>query len=119
MNSAFSEIITREQNALKRFFSSDTDVPPLPMEVTEKRYGHWEERGFDLHFLPRVTITPDTKVSGWTKQIAWKPGSLEEVLGSKRVGMNLFREREDLHLYSDALTLPGQWVLIDARSRPW
>jgi hypothetical protein len=118
MTPYFADIIAREREALIGFFAYDINVPPLPREVTDRRYRHWKEHGFVLHYLPHVTTTSVTKTPKWKKAIAREPGFLEELFGSRNRGMNLLREREDLHLYSDALTLPGAWVVVDTRQKP-
>ena len=78
----FQEIISRESLALQKFFGRSFEIPPLPEEATTERIAEWREQGFELHYLPSlslidITIDPSGAVTevrpnirGWKKKPA-------------------------------------------------
>ncbi|HEU0050428.1 MAG TPA: hypothetical protein VFQ60_00025 [Patescibacteria group bacterium] len=121
----FSEIILRERRALREFFGKEIAVPPLPKEATRKRILEWRRLGFELHYLPKISMAeikrdPKGKIlevipidfPGWKK----KPG--RPYTPNCLYGMEFFDEVEVGNLDPSVLDLPGSWILIDAHDKP-
>ena len=108
----FRELIDREKEKLKEFFGEEIEVPPLPSEITPKRYEEWKEKGLELHYLPPVEMKEDSDFPGWEK----KPGKRHTP--HAQWGIEFFDAIKNGDLPADAATLSGAWTLIDTRRKP-
>ncbi len=108
----FRELQDRERERLEAFFGYAVDVPSLPQGVTPEAYQEWQERGYDLHYLPNEDLTEERDLPGWQK----KPG--KRYSPGKQWGIEFFDEVKNGNLPKDATRLPGAWVLADTRQKP-
>ncbi|HEU0050599.1 MAG TPA: hypothetical protein VFQ60_00895 [Patescibacteria group bacterium] len=111
----FREIITRESQALRRFFGREIPVPALPKQATKERILEWRALGLELHYLPPISMA----------EIKRDPeGKILEVIpidfpGWKKKPRDWFFEMiKDGSLSFEAAKLPGNWVLVDGRPKP-
>lgn len=112
------EIIDRETRKLQEFFGLEVfndeirEVPPLPPEVTPERVREWRELGFELHYLPEITMAEDRDFPGWRH----KPG--KRYTPGQQYGLEFYDEIKNGNLAPDSATLPGSWILADSREKP-
>jgi len=110
----FQEIISRESLALQKFFGRSFEIPPLPEEATTERIAEWREQGFELHYLPSlslidITIDPSGAVTEVRPNIrGWK----------KKPADRFFDLIKEGKLPKEAAELKGGWVLVDTRPKP-
>ncbi|HEU0050600.1 MAG TPA: hypothetical protein VFQ60_00900 [Patescibacteria group bacterium] len=120
----FGEIISRESQALRRFFGKEIPVPAIPKQATRERILEWRQLGFELHYLPPISLAeikrdPEGKIlevkpidfPGWKK----KPGARYT---PDHDGIDFFHDVEFGYLDPSALELPGAWILVDTREKP-
>lgn len=62
----------------------------------------FQKLGFNLHFLPEIELSGNSKFVGWHD-------------APKR---NFYQLVEQGRLFKNSLNLPGKWVLIDGRAKP-
>lgn len=95
-------VITDEQTALEDFFGERIVVPDLPGWVTDETIRYWRERMFHLHFLPKLALREDRASARW----------------HDRPSTTFYKKIREGELPSGADTLPGKWMLLDARNKP-
>ncbi|HEU0050806.1 MAG TPA: hypothetical protein VFQ60_01990 [Patescibacteria group bacterium] len=123
----FGEIIFCETQALRKFFGREIPVPHLPKEATRERILEWRRMGFELHYLPNLSVAEikrdrEGKIlevtpidfPGWKK----KPGR-RYTRGVYINSVEFFDEvKTGGFLDLSALDLFGGWILIDTRKKP-
>lgn len=97
-----NRIITEEQTALEDFFGERVAVPDLPRWITDETIQYWREGIFHLHFLPKLALQEDRAWARWRD----------------RPSKTFYKKIRGGQLPSGADTLPGKWMLLDARNKP-
>ncbi|HEU0050429.1 MAG TPA: hypothetical protein VFQ60_00030 [Patescibacteria group bacterium] len=120
----FSEIITRESRALRKFFGKEIVVHPLPKQATAERILEWRRLGLELHYLPSISMAEikrdadgiitdvePKKFPGWKE----KPG---EGTPDRKYDIDFFDEVKSGDFDPSAVSLPGAWILVDSHEKP-
>ncbi|HEU0050461.1 MAG TPA: hypothetical protein VFQ60_00190, partial [Patescibacteria group bacterium] len=113
----FGGIIARETQALRTFFGKEIAVPPLPKEATAERILEWRRLGFELHYLPRISLA-EIKRDPEGKILDVIPIEFPGEKTKLRKNIKLFDEVKAGDLIPSALDLFGDWMLVDAREKP-
>lgn len=97
------QIVKKEQAIIKEFFNwSSFEIPNLPKWVDDEIIAHWQNLNFDLHYLPKVSLERDMNLSLWKD----KPDKI------------FYKKIKQGKIAIDSNSLPGKWILIDARNKP-
>jgi len=107
--------VAKEQSILTKFFGKNFDLP-LFEEVLQKigveQTTRWKHRGFEIHFLPDVSMSQDKEYPGWKE----KP---EDWYYHQVAEGKIFRQDSGNQLNPvKQVKLNGEVVLVDIRSKP-
>lgn len=102
-NPELRQLISREREAIEKFFGKPIEVPPLSEEITPERYQEWKEKGLELHYLPPIEFKDEDNYPGWKKKLGRRYAS---------AGIDFFEDIKNGNLSPDSAKLPGSWALI-------
>ncbi len=77
-------------------------LPAVPNSVTEEKISLWNDLGLDLHYVPKFEISERCEVPEWYE------------LPHKQI----YREMTAGKVSTEAVHLPGRWLLIERFSKP-
>ncbi|HEU0051394.1 MAG TPA: hypothetical protein VFQ60_05070 [Patescibacteria group bacterium] len=111
----FHEIFSRESRALHRFFDKEIPIPPLPKEATTERILEWRRLGFELHYLPPVSMVEIKRdADGVITDVQPK-----NFPGWRIKPWNLFFDWiRDEKISPEAANLFGSWMLVESQPTP-
>ena len=96
-------ILEKENKAIGDFFNLKTfAAPPLPDWINNELVQYWDSLFFNIHYLPQISLDQKSNLPLW----------------ADRPSQHFYQKIEQGRLKAEAKTLPGKWILVDARNKP-